>query len=91
MNENRNLPEIVSTGSGIGERIKRFFTIISRNDITVSRTSELFHLPILAFLLIALFTFEISVPVILVSLFCGVEYTIGGQDFPNNKKISFRP
>ncbi|WP_432651308.1 hypothetical protein [Huintestinicola sp.] len=87
----KNLPEVVSNGSSIGSKIKKFFSVICRNNITVSRTNEFFHMPILAFLIIALLTFKISIPVILISLFCGVEYTIGGEDFPEAKKITFRP
>ena len=87
----KNLPEVVSGGSGFLSSLKRFFSVICRNDITVSRTNEFFHMPILAFLIIALLTFEISVPVILISLFCGVEYTIRGEDFPQSRKITFRP
>lgn len=90
-NMSKNLPEVVSNGSGIGSKIKRFFSVICRNDVTVSRTNEFFHMPILAFLIIALLTIKLSVPVILISLFCGVEYTIGGEDFPEPKKITFKP
>ncbi|MGN0637403.1 MAG: hypothetical protein ACI4J0_03440 [Huintestinicola sp.] len=87
----KNLPEVVSGGSGFVSGIKRFFSVICRNDIAVSRTNEFFHMPILAFLIIMLLTFEVSVPVILISLFCGVEYTISGEDFPEPKKITFKP
>lgn len=88
---NKNLPMEVTGKMSIGEKIKRFFSVIYRNNVTVSRTGEIFHMPILAFLIIALLTFKISVIAILVSLFCGVEYTIDGEDFPSPKKISFRP
>ena len=91
MYENKNLPEIPSAGEGFMNKVKRFFTVLCRNDITVSRTKDIFRLPILAFLIIALLTIEISVPVILISLFCGVEYTISGEDFLSQKKISFKP
>lgn len=87
----KNLPEVVSNDSGFVNKIKRFFSVICRNDIAVSRTNEFFHMPILAFLIIALLTFKLSVPVILISLFCGVEYTIRGEDFPEPKKITFKP
>ncbi|MDY3791176.1 MAG: hypothetical protein SOZ56_01720 [Oscillospiraceae bacterium] len=87
----KNLPEVVSNSSGFGSKIKRFFSVICRNDVTVSRTNELFHMPILAFLIIALLTIKVSVIVILISLFCGVEYTIGGEDFSEPKKITFKP
>ncbi|MCI7768623.1 MAG: hypothetical protein MSJ26_11690 [Oscillospiraceae bacterium] len=90
MNENKNLPEIKSAGEGYLNKVKRFFSILCRNDITISRTRDILRMPVLAFLIIALLTLEISVPVILISLFCGVEYTIGGEDIPQ-KKISFRP
>lgn len=88
---NKNLPMEVTGKMSIGEKIKRLFSVICRNNVTVSRTGEIFHMPILAFLIIALLTFKISVIAILVSLFCGVEYTIDGEDFPSPKKISFRP
>lgn len=91
MYENKNLPQISSAGEGFMSKVKRFFSVLCRNDITVSRTKDIFRLPILAFLIIALLTLEISVPVILISLFCGVEYTIGGEDFLQQKKISFKP
>lgn len=88
---NKNLPMEVTGKMSIGEKIKRFFSVICRNNVTVSRTGEIFHMPILAFLIIALLTFKISVIAILVSLFCGVEYTIDGEDFTSPKKITFRP
>ena len=88
---NKNLPMEVTGKMSIGEKIKRFFSVICRNDVTVSRTGEIFHMPILAFLIIALLTFKISVIAILISLFCGVEYTIIGEDIPSPRKISFRP
>lgn len=88
---NKNLPMEVTGKMSISEKIKRFFSVICRNNVTVSRTGEIFHMPILAFLIIALLTFKISVIAILVSLFCGVEYTIDGEDFPSPKKITFRP
>lgn len=88
---NKNLPMEVTGKMSIGEKIKRFFSLICRNDVTVSRTGEIFHMPILAFLIIALLTFKISVIAILISLICGVEYTIDGEDIPNPRKISFRP
>lgn len=87
----KNLPEVVSNSSGFVNKIKRFFSVICRNDITVSRTKEIFHMPILAFLIIAILTIKVSLLVVLVSLFCGVEYTIGGEDFPEPKKITFKP
>ena len=88
---NKNLPMEVTGKMSIGEKIKRFFSVICRNNVTVSRTCEIIHRPILAFLIIARLTFKISVIAILVSLFCGVEYTIDGEDFPSPKKITFRP
>ena len=91
MDMNKNLPMEVTGKMSIGEKIKRFFSVICRNDVTVSRTGEIFHMPILAFLIIALLTFKISVIAILISLFCGVEYTINGEDIPSPRKISFRP
>lgn len=88
---NKNLPMDVSGKMSAGEKIRRFFSVICRNDVTVSRTGEIFHMPILAFIIIALLTIKISAIVILISLFCGVEYTIGGEDISVPKKISFRP
>lgn len=85
MNEYRNLPEI-STGG----KVRHFFSVLCNNRITVSRTRPIFNMPIIAFLLIALLTFEISVPAILISLFCGVEYVLDGADFPVQKRISFK-
>ena len=58
---NKNLPMEVTGKMSIGEKIKRFFSVICRNNVTVSRTGEIFHMPILAFLIIALLTFKISV------------------------------
>lgn len=88
---NKNLPMEVTGKMSIGEKIKRFVSVICRNNVTVSRTGEIFHMPILAFLIIAALTFKISLIAILISLFCGVEYTIGGEDFQIPKKISFKP
>lgn len=88
MNENNNLPAVVN--GGFFDKVKRFFSMLCRNDVTVSRTSEIFHMPVLAFIIVALLLWKISFIAILVSLFCGVEYTIGGEDFPQEKGISFK-
>lgn len=91
-NENKNLPAVNSTGTGSAiQKIKEFFLMLCRNNVTVSRTKEIFHIPILAFIIIALVLWRISFIAILVSLFCGVEYTVGGQDMAKETKITFRP
>ena len=88
MNENNNLPAVVN--GGFFDKVKRILSMLCRNDVTVSRTIEIFHMPVLAFIIVALLLWKISFIAILVSLFCGVEYTIGGEDFPQEKRISFK-
>lgn len=88
MNENKNLPAV--NNGGFWDRVKRFFSMLCRNDVGVSRKSEIFHMPIIAFIALALLLWRISFIVILVSLFCGVEYTVSGEDFPCEKRISFK-
>ena len=91
-NENKNLPAVNDTNTGTAaQKIKAFFLMLCRNNVTVSRTKEFFHIPILAFIIIALVLWRISFIAILVSLFCGVEYTIGGEDMAKETKITFRP
>ncbi len=80
-----------SKNEKISDKIKSFFTKLCRNNITVSRNKDIFTMPVIAFLVIAIATWKLSVPVIIISLFCLVEYTISGEDFPEKKKISFRP
>ena len=52
MNEKNNLPAVVN--GGFFDKVKRFFSMLCRNDVTVSRTSEIFHMPVLAFIIVAL-------------------------------------
>lgn len=68
MNENNNLPAVVN--GSFFDKVKRFFSMLCRNDVTVSRTSEIFHMPVLAFIIVALLLWKISFIAILVSLFC---------------------
>lgn len=73
------------------EKIKAFFLTVCRNNVTVSRTREIFHIPIIAFIVIALVLWRISLIAVLISLFCGVEYTFSGEDIQKEIKITFRP
>ncbi len=70
--------------------VKEIFGIICRSEVAVSRDKELFRIPAPAFLIIALVTLKLAVIAVIISLFCGVEYSLEGEDFPEPKKLSFR-
>lgn len=53
---------------------------MTRNNLSISASREFVTLPILAALIILLITWEIAVPAIIISLFCGVKYTFSGPD-----------
>ena len=86
---NNNLPA-VKNNNGITDKIKWFFKVICRNDISVSGKKEYFKLPVIAFLFISLAAAELAIPAIIISLFCGIEYTVSGQDFITQKTLSFK-
>lgn len=88
---NNNLSTEVRTNStSFTEKLKRFFKIICSNNAVISGKREYFRMPIIVFLLIMLFTAELSVPLFIITLFCGMEYTFTGEDFSTPKKISFK-
>lgn len=93
MYENNNLPEIYTEkrSSRFAARLKRILEISCRNNITVSGSREFFSIPIIAFIAILFLGWEIAMPAAIISLFCGVEYTVNGEDFIDRKKLSFRP
>lgn len=93
MYENKNLPEIYTEkkSSGFVSNLKRILEMSCRNHITVSGNREFFSIPIIAFIAVLFFGWKIAMPAAIISLFCGVEYTVSGEDIPEQKKLSFRP
>lgn len=90
---NNNFSTELSTNtnkSTFTEKIGRFFRIICNNTTVISGKKEYFRMPIIVFLLIMLLTAELSIPVFIITLFCGMEYTFTGKDFITPKKISFK-
>lgn len=88
---NNNLSTEISTNkSTFTEKIGRFFKIICNNTAVISGKKEYFRMPIIVFLLIMLLTAELSIPLFIITLFCGMEYTFTGEDFITPKKISFK-
>lgn len=73
------------------DKVKNAFIFMCRNYMSVSKDREFFKVPIIAFAAAVLLLSEIALPVILISLFCGVEYTIGGEDLTDEIIMSFRP
>lgn len=54
---------------------------LARNNLSISASREFVTLPILAAIIITLLTWEVAVPAMIISLFCGVKYTFSGPDF----------
>lgn len=76
---------------GFGDKVKDFFAKLCRNNIRVSGKKEYFSLPVLLFIIIGLVLIELALPAIIISLFCGIEYTLCGEDYAEEKKFSFNP
>ena len=66
--------KVKENASSIGQKLKNNFLKVD------SKGSEIMKLPLWATLLILLFTFEISIPIIVISIFFDVRYSIVGQD-----------
>lgn len=88
---NRKEIIVYSENNSPFDKIKEFFAKLCRNNITVSGKRDYFSLPILLFIIIAVVAFHVALPVIIISLFCGIEYVLSGPDFAEEKAISFRP
>lgn len=82
--------QITSSNGSFTEKIKSFFKALCSHNVTVSRTKNFFTVPVIVFVIAALLLWKISFIAILISLFCGVEYTVSGESFPTGKKITFR-
>ena len=66
-----------------------FFRKLCRNTLKISGTREFFSVPLIAALIAALFIWEILIPVVIISVFCGVKYTFTGPDFTENFTFGF--
>ena len=65
----------------LGEALRRFFRICRDNYFVVSHHGDvIFQLPLIVTILILLFTWKVTVPVLLISLFFGVHYSFAGKD-----------
>ena len=69
------------TSRTLGDALRRFFRVCRDNKFTVTKDNNtLFQLPILALLVILLFTWKILIPVMIVALFFGCRYHLEGVD-----------
>ena len=66
-----------------------FFRKLCRNTLKISGSREFFSVPLIAALITALFIWEILIPVVIISVFCGIKYTFCGPDFAENFTFGF--
>ena len=66
-----------------------FFGKLCRNSVRISGSREYFCIPIIAAVIIALFLWEIIIPVVLISVFCGIRYTFTGPDISKDFVFGF--
>lgn len=64
---------------------------LSRNNLIISDSKglEQFTIPLIAALIVGIIFFQIALPAIVISLFCGVSYTITGPDISKDIVIRF--
>lgn len=73
--------EIRSGARKAGAAAGGFFEKLCRNTLKVSGSREYFSVPLLAAVAIVLFLWEIAVPALIISFFCGIKFTFTGPDF----------
>ena len=67
--------------SSLGSAIRRFFCICLENSFCVAHKEKtVFQLPLIAAVIILLFTWKFTIPLMLVSLFFGIRYSFAGKD-----------
>ena len=68
-------------GKTIGGAIRKFFRICRDNSFCINhRDSNMIRLPLLAAVVILLFTWKVAIPVMLVALLFGFRYSFEGKD-----------
>lgn len=65
------------------------FRKLCRNNVRISGSREYFCVPVIAAIIMALLLWEIIVPVVIISVFCGVRYTFTGPDFAKDFVFGF--
>lgn len=89
---NNNVPAVTNANeNNFSAKLKKFFLFICSNSIKISRSKPIFSVPIIAAILVVLILWELTIPAVLISLFCGVEYTLEGDDISEPKTLTFKP
>ena len=71
----------VHVGRTLGDVFRSFFRVCRDNALCVNRAGEqVFRLPLIAMLVILLFTWKILIPVMIIALFFGFRYSFEGKD-----------
>ena len=71
---------IKENGRTFGEKVKELFRRSTVNYLLVEHKGEmLFKIPVLAFILILLFAWHVTIIALVVSLFCGCKYSFIGE------------
>ena len=71
----------VHVGRTLGDVFRSFFRVCRDNAFCVNRAGEqVFRLPLIAMLVILLFTWKILIPVMIIALFFGFRYSFEGKD-----------
>ena len=71
----------VHVGRTLGDVFRSFFRVCRDNSFCVNRAGEqVFRLPLIAMLVILLFTWKILIPVMIIALFFGFRYSFEGKD-----------
>ncbi|MGN0666396.1 MAG: hypothetical protein ACI4KF_07715 [Huintestinicola sp.] len=66
-----------------------FFRKVSRTSVKAEGSREYFSIPSLAAIIIAAILWEIALPAFIISLICGIRYTICGPDLAKDIIIGF--
>ena len=78
--ENQQKEQQPRFGRTLGEALHNFFRICRENAFCVTRNSELIlRIPLFAVIIILLFTWKFSIPILLIALLFGFRYSIDGS------------
>lgn len=66
-----------------------FLSKLARNTVTVSGSREYFSVPVIAAVIILILLWGGAIPVVLISLLCGIRYTFSGPDLAKEYVFGF--
>lgn len=79
--DNETKQKLRSNGRKAAGCARNIFDKLCRNTLKITGSKEYFSIPLIAAVIISVFMFEIIIPAVLISIFCGISYVFTGPDF----------